>query len=77
MAVTDEAIEKIKGMMIVSGALRPGDRLRRRANSPPTSASPATPCARPSACPSSASPTCGRATDVRSRASTPNSSSKP
>lgn len=26
MAVTDEAIEKIKGM-IVSGALRPGDRL--------------------------------------------------
>ena len=29
MAVTDEAIEKIKEM-IVSGALRPGDRLRVR-----------------------------------------------
>src|SRR5215469_13477810 len=31
MAVTDEAIEKIKGM-IVSGALRPGDRLPKEAD---------------------------------------------
>lgn len=31
MAVTDEAIEKIKGM-IISGELRPGDRLPREAN---------------------------------------------
>ncbi|MGH3415755.1 MAG: FadR/GntR family transcriptional regulator, partial [Actinocrinis sp.] len=31
MAVTDEAIEKIKGM-IVSGMLRPGDRLPKEAD---------------------------------------------
>ncbi len=43
MAVTDEAIEKIKGM-IVSGTLRPGDRLPKEASSPPTSGLSGTPC---------------------------------
>ena len=45
MPVTDEAIDKIKGM-IISGELAPGDRLPKEAISPSTSACRAVRCGR-------------------------------
>jgi len=48
VAVTDEAIERIKAM-IVSGELQPGDRLPKEDELAANSASPAAPCAKRSA----------------------------